>query len=537
MRPLVLTIVGLMIGGFDAILLMGPKAVGSEPLNLLDRPLLTLKYPSSRVDNLAFSADGRVLASECFSNIRLTDVKSGKSVQGTRKQVLAMEFSRDGKSLVLGKSGGEIEVLGLPTLVQAQVFSIAEYGVYAIAISFDSARIAADASDGTVQVWDISAAKKLRTLGSEGSRMSALAFSPDGKLLVTLSREGQCNVYDVETGKRLRTSEKVGNDNSILRFSSDGATIAIIGYAMSFWDVRTQQEPTRFLPPEVLIGKPRINGFGFSPNEGRPMNAPLGDFIGGQSNISPDLRTMVSVLENGKLAVWDVVTRKVLSILPIDRTTDLIGGGIESIAFSPDSNLVAIGNRNGVAKVWRLRGNQAPVPGPQPIEIDGLPGPWGQAAINGLRTRLILEAVKPGTKTVLEGPIPEDRKLPISEGVWWRVQLQVRNETDQHLTFALTGNTTFNGLLITHEGEQIAHEMLQEDRLVTKKRACKIQPHDFWTIGSIMLGRNHDMSKPGKYRIQFPETTVTAPFPMEITNPVLPASNVLEFENAPMAAK
>ncbi len=39
------------------------------------------------------------------------------------------------------------------------------------------------------------------------------------------------------------------------------------------------------------------------------------------------------------------------------------------------------------------------------------------------------------------------------------------------------------------------------------------------------------MHSPGRYRIQFPETKAKGEVPAEVTNPTLPASNVLEFES------
>ena len=56
------------------------KAESARPLNLLDRPMLALKYPRHFVNHVAFSPDGRILASYCFHNIRLTNLESGQVV-------------------------------------------------------------------------------------------------------------------------------------------------------------------------------------------------------------------------------------------------------------------------------------------------------------------------------------------------------------------------------------------------------------------------------------------------------------------------
>jgi WD40 repeat protein len=244
------------------------------------------------------------------------------------------------------------------------------------------------------------------------------------------------------------------------------------------------------------------------------------------------------VLENGKLALWDISTRKVLHILPIDHMPDLTGGGICSIAFSPNCKLLAIGNRNSLAEVWRLRGDRAPVAGRQPIEVDGLPGPWGPAAINGLRTRLILQPVKPAAETREEGRLPKGKDFPTMKDLWWRVQLQVRNETEQNLTCVWPEIRRPNGIVITRDnGQPVAYVVIEPDPRVTRQIPMPVQAHGVVTMNSILLGRNHDMSRPGKYRIEFLQTQAERPLPAEVTNPTLPASNVLEFENSASVEK
>jgi len=333
------------------------EATGSLPLNPILRPLLTLKYPRHPVDHVAFSPDGRILASYCFHAIRLTDIETGDSVVSICQQANSMIFSPDGEFLVIGNSQGKVKFFRLPDLVEEQVISVTEWSIYALAISSDSRHMAACAADGTVQLWDMTSSKKLRTLGSKGPSMSALAFSPDAKKLVTLSHKGLCSVYNTDTGEPVVSADGLGSTKSIIRFSTDGKSLAIIsgGSCMYLWNLSDHGKPIAIKVPEILIGKPRING-SFPPELGRPMNAPLGDFIWGPSAISPDFRRMVSVLENGKVAVWDIETQEVLHLLhllQIDRVQNLMGGGVSSLAFSPNAKLLAIGNRNSQVEVWR----------------------------------------------------------------------------------------------------------------------------------------------------------------------------------------
>lgn len=92
--------------------------------------------------------------------------------------------------------------------------------------------------------------------------------------------------------------------------------------------------------------------------------------------------------------------------------------------------------------------------------------------------------------------------------------------------------------MITHEdGQPVVYHSLAGDNQVTRQNPSLVRPEDIMTMNSILLGRNRDMSRPGRYRIQFPETKAKRPVPATVTNPTLPASNVLEFENAKVGEK
>ena len=71
-----------------------------------------------------------------------------------------------------------------------------------------------------------------------------------------------------------------------------------------------------------------------------------------RNTLSEDGKTVATNLEDGTIAVWTVKTRIVKCILLGDRTPDLMGGGIEAMAFSPDGQLLASGNRNGKVQIW-----------------------------------------------------------------------------------------------------------------------------------------------------------------------------------------
>ena len=409
-------------------------------------PEVALKY-RHEASSIAFSPDSSILASSSFGTIRLTDIQTGRLVRIGEVDgctPISMAFSPDGNLLVAGTSGGKVEVLNVRTLVKEQVLPVTRWGVYAVAVSPDSATVACCAADGTVQLWDIKSARKLRSFGAKGDRMASIVFSSDGKLLATLGRYGRCNVWSVTTGK-LKGTFSTGSpcdEDSTMCFLPDGRlVVATSGInAICFWDPVKGGQPIKIAIPEQIRSTPRMRCLEISPGA-RPINAPLIEVIYSHSRsaVSSNGQICATVLENGAVAIWDIAKREVLRILPTGHVPNLFGGGVRKLYFSPDGHQLATLICNGFVDVWRVDGKGKPAGTTQPIKADEWPGPWGPA-INGLRTRLLFKPVKPGKEALaLRGRSIGRWRIPVSEGVWWEVCLQVRNE--EEVNSCMAGDT------------------------------------------------------------------------------------------------
>ena len=219
--------------------------------------------------------------------------------------------------------------------------------IYAVALSPTGSIVASCGGDGTVQVWDVREAKLKRTLGSKGERMSSLAFSRDGDLLATLSRYGKCCVWETGTGNLIGKIARAGDGElGQVSFLPDGNAVAIAtAFKLTFWNPLLNREPQIVCLPESI--DPRKKEL---PPGGGPVMCP-------HNTLSEDGKTVATGIEDGTIAVWTVKTRTVKCILVGDRTPDLMGGGIEAIAFSPDGQLLASGNRNGKVQIWETTVN------------------------------------------------------------------------------------------------------------------------------------------------------------------------------------
>jgi len=71
--------------------------------------------------------------------------------------------------------------------------------------------------------------------------------------------------------------------------------------------------------------------------------------------LSPDLMTAASCLENGDIAIWDLESRQVRAMLTGEHSANEAGGGVMSLLFSHNGNIVAAGSQNGKVQLWDVK--------------------------------------------------------------------------------------------------------------------------------------------------------------------------------------
>jgi WD40 repeat protein len=130
---------------------------------------------SGYINSLAFSADGKMLASaSCDNMARIWEVRTGKVLhvlEGHRGFVNAVLFLRDEKTLATGGEDGTIRLWDVKTGRQMSQAAAHEIGqrddgdrrrdVFALALSPDGKTLASAGRDTTVKLWEVKTLRKI----------------------------------------------------------------------------------------------------------------------------------------------------------------------------------------------------------------------------------------------------------------------------------------------------------------------------------------------------------------------------------------
>lgn len=204
--------------------------------------------------------------------------------------------------------------------------------VNSVAFSPDGQTLASGSQDKTIIIWDLVAGKMLRTLGNRflglevghTASVSSVIFSRDSKTLISGGNDKTIKIWNVSAGTFFRPLTEHSNWVTSLAMSADGQILASgsldktaqVCY-LGGWQLLRQ--PAKFVAPYAV------------------------DSVA----IAPDGQTLAAgIVHNGIIQLWSVGTGKLLNTLSGHS------GGVFSVAFSPNGQILASGGYDKTIKLW-----------------------------------------------------------------------------------------------------------------------------------------------------------------------------------------
>jgi WD40 repeat protein len=194
---------------------------------------LTITTPTR---SLAYSPDGRLLATGCDGSVHLWNVATSQLVRSVAVSRIAecLAFSPDSRVLACedwGKQGVKLWDAQTGDLIKTLSEFVTPIGDHRSLAFSPSGEILAVASyDGRVLIWETETWTPRAPLPGDGAPLMDLSFSPDGKRLAASGYSGEAKVWSVEDGREVATFPGWAVD-----FSPDGNILVIGGlYQLPF---------------------------------------------------------------------------------------------------------------------------------------------------------------------------------------------------------------------------------------------------------------------------------------------------------------
>ena len=297
----------------------------------------TLRESACFPDPVVFLPNGKTLATRGYRNgIVLWDIESKQVQETLLKDIRITSFTAlpSGNMLAAHSEDNNVKVWD----AEKPDAPIAEFTetdqvrlIWTIAFAPTGDLLAVGSREGAIYLWDFKRKERLKPFIGHTDHIWSLTFSPNGKRLVSGSSDGTNRLWDVASGEEI-AEFPLDEPHTLMDivFSPCGNLIAggLFG-ELRLWNAHTLT--TLFAIPQPQRQKPYALAF-----------SPCGKYLASGTWWEKGMEKMA-------IRLWDVASGENIATL-WGHPTD-----IQSLAFSPDSTLLATGGFDCSILLWDMK--------------------------------------------------------------------------------------------------------------------------------------------------------------------------------------
>jgi WD40 repeat protein len=365
----------------DGLYLFVGSETGTSMITAQDGKLIHL-FRGHSIHDLAISKDGRILATygtitlyNPDVDVDLWQISDGQELAnikgGSEKSadIESIALSSDGQYLVAGWGDGSVKIWSASNgTLQSTLQDLKPkggvyyYNFYAVALSpDDNSLLMAGAS--TIGIWDIKSGTLLKSSNAQSQPIYRIRLSDDDRVLSSVEGEN-IRLLQMSNGQPITPPQEEMESNGDVAISPDGSSLAagLFDGSARIWPLTEKGIPKSF-EPETKGGY--FTGVAFSPDSqvlalaaSYPGNIEMRNVSDGSLLRTFPIGANVSYVTLAYSPDGEYLAASAADSVRLFRTADgkslgAYKGGL-SLAFSPDSKLIAGGALQDAVRVWEI---------------------------------------------------------------------------------------------------------------------------------------------------------------------------------------
>lgn len=304
--------------------------------------------PSAHYNNtMAFSTNGRFLAASGDKYVYLWDVETKSllpvAMDECNSLIQQIIFSPDDQFLI-GDGGNLLYIWRVSNGELLRSWKVISRQRRSLVVSSDGKICACAGAKGMIELWDLSSGLLIKEWAGSEQGIHAITFNPTGNILVSGGTDNTIRLWQIPQGTLLCEFSAQEHNIHSLALSPDGQVLSSGGFEspITLWSI-PDGRALRTIDTSITI-----------PHQGSEPSVWDSETIDSLA-FSPDGQLLLSGGNHRVLRLWSVTNGKLICQWPYNK-----GGPIKAVDFNPDGQMLAYRDSHSI-HLWGTAGNPSPV--------------------------------------------------------------------------------------------------------------------------------------------------------------------------------